>query len=195
MGSRLLPPGVRPQGQPRPRTTPTPLSWMRSLGGWEWRAWWSSGGGVVQVAIPGSRGTAGPGGGRGSSRCGPQSAASGSGSRRSSSPAGRSSTWTGSSPPLQGHGQVRAGQAPRLPPPSHPGSCATHPGAAGTHLGAGPGRALSGRSSTWRCRWHWLRQLPGPEAPRSTAGRGPPPAGSGWIPETGPARPAVGPWR
>lgn len=89
----------------------------------------------------------------------------------------------------------RSGLGRHHPPPSHPGSHATHPGAAGTHLGAGPGRALSGRSSTWRCRWHWLRRLPGPEAPRSTAGRGPPPAGSDWIPETGLARPAVGPWR
>lgn len=131
-----------PQGQPRPRTSPTPLSWMRSLGG-------GSGGlggavgGVVQVAIPGSQGTAGPGGGRGSSRCGPRSAASGSGSRRSSSPAGRSSTWTGSSPPLQGSGQVRAGQAP--PPPQPPWQPRDPPWGSGD-----PSRSRSRKSAVWK---------------------------------------------
>lgn len=79
-------------------------------------------------------------------------------------------------------------------PSSHPGGCGTHPGAAGTRPAAGPGRAPSGRSSTWKCRWRWRRRPPAPGARRSTAGRGPQRAASGWIPETGPARPAGGPW-
>jgi hypothetical protein len=71
------------------------------------------------VVAPGFPGNGGPCEDQDSSHCGQRSAASGCGSQRSWSPAGMSSTWTGSSPPLWGGGQVRAGLEPhpfpRLP--------------------------------------------------------------------------------
>lgn len=80
------------------------------------------------------------------------------------------------------------------PSPGYPVDCGTHPGATGIHLAAGPETVLSGRSSTWRCQWHWLKLLLAPGALQSTAGRGSLQAGLGWTPETGLAQPVVGLW-